>query len=105
MRFLVALLALALVTLPFGMGAMMSHADAQGHEVHAAHAGHHSRDSEAPGHQGKSMDFLVCGACLSVAPQAVAFALPAEHGKRGTLAALEPLRGIALLPPIPPPRA
>jgi hypothetical protein len=104
MRFVVAFLALALIALPFGMGSMMSHAAGQGHEMRAAHGGHHG-DAPAAPHKGKGMDFAVCGACLSLPSQAAPGTSPNPKRIAPPLPILKTVDGQSPLPAIPPPRA
>jgi len=104
MRMLIIILALALATLPFGMGTMMASASAS-HQTHMAdHATGH--DMPAQHHQGgKEMGFAVCGSCLSIPVQALAQpTLPRLSGRYLPLAQ-RPGSGIDTLPATPPPRA
>jgi hypothetical protein len=104
MRFLVALLALALLALPFGMGAMMSRATAHEAHVHAGHDGHHGK-APAPLHKGKTTEFTMCGACLSLPAQAPAVKSPEWEPMVAMIPAFQPAEGQSQPPVTPPPRA
>ncbi|HSO46767.1 MAG TPA: hypothetical protein VLQ68_02440 [Rhizobiaceae bacterium] len=98
-----ALLALAIVTLPFGMGEMMRHAPGQ-QEIHmqAGHAGHHG---ELPVHDGSAMDFMVCGACLTLPSQHATLETRVPDRDVGPIAAIMSVEGQLPLPATPPPRS
>jgi len=116
--FTVLMLALAISTLPFGMGAMMAaqdaphhpaagqfrHHDPGSHHGHPADEGSDLHDDSLPD-GGSHVHFAACGACLS---------LPASPGNALALRAAlpipelrdpSPLRSLGTLPALPPPRA
>lgn len=103
MRFIVAFLSLAIVTLPFGMGAMMRHAPGQ-QEIHMQ-AGHSSHHREKPAHDGSAMDFMVCVACLTLPLQHATLESRLPDRDVRSIAAVTSVEGQLPLPATPPPRS
>lgn len=99
-------LAIAVTTLPFGMGAMMQSHPTVFHgqsQMAANHAGKtsHEMPSGAKLHQ----HFMVCGACLSLPVPDGAIAARPEPGALHPWTIVTRLSGALLLPATPPPRA
>jgi hypothetical protein len=104
MRMSIIILALALATLPFGMGTMMASASGSHHMHMAGKMAGQSMPMQHR-HGGKQMGFTVCGACASMPAQVLAgpFA-PTLKGAYLPVAA-PGSRGLATMPATPPPRA
>ena len=91
------ILALALAGAPFGMGRMMDGAHGAGHM-----AGMHG--DSAPQHDRSAPHFMVCPAFAAACAPDIADTLIAILAEAPRLAAVTPIDGMQLLPPVPPPR-
>jgi hypothetical protein len=131
---MIAMLALALSALPFGMGAMMA-AQAASHNVHAgepapaslnqhhaSHAGHglhrpgprqgqghagHGAPADSNTHHDSSahIHFAACGSCLSLPPAEGFLLLFPSRQRLPEVLPPAPLHRHDTLPALPPPRA
>ena len=95
------LMIFALTGAPFGMGRMMD----RGH-MNAHGAGHMAtaHGESAPQHDRSTPHYMVCPAFAAACAPGLAYSVIFILAETPRLAAVTPLQGMQLLPPVPPPR-